>query len=72
MSERVYDQSFDFACAYIQTLPHVKKRDEFESDDEYEKYLDYRQELYFSEYMRSVNYAQNRFKEMDSKADEEN
>lgn len=72
MSDRIYNQSYDFACAYIQTLPHIKKREEFESDESFENYLDERQKTYFSEYLRTVSFSHREFKEMDTKGNDEN
>lgn len=54
----------EFAAAYIQTLPHIRKRDEFNSDDEFNEYLDERQALYFDEFFRASRYAMSEFQNM--------
>lgn len=47
----------DFAAAYIQTLPHAMKAEEFENDEAFEKYLENRRSNYFHEYLKSLEYA---------------
>ncbi|QYA32281.1 hypothetical protein KYI07_07760 [Macrococcus psychrotolerans] len=47
----------EFAAAYIQTLPHAMKAEEFENDEAFEKYLDDRRSMYFHEYLKTLKYA---------------
>lgn len=47
----------EFAAAYIQTLPHAKKSEEFDNDEEFENYLNYRRSLYFNDYLSTLAFA---------------
>lgn len=51
----------EFAAAYIQTLPHALKEEEFKSREEYIEYLDSRQRNYFHQFMRASIYANDEF-----------
>ncbi|MEZ2459343.1 hypothetical protein ACBR55_12250 [Salinicoccus roseus] len=62
----------DFAAAYIQTLPHARKEEEFANYEEFVEYLDNRQATYFREFLRASQYAHeevNRYK-VDDNEDE--
>ncbi|AUJ52930.1 hypothetical protein B2G94_10200 [Staphylococcus hominis subsp. hominis] len=47
----------DFAAAYIQTLPHVKDIEEFNSHADYWEYLKKRRNFYFDEYIDAIDFA---------------
>lgn len=57
MSEKINIRPAEFAAAYIQTLPHSRKTDEFENQEEYEKYMDERLEFYFANFVNAAFYA---------------
>ncbi|BGE82838.1 hypothetical protein [Staphylococcus petrasii] len=48
----------EFAAAYIQTLPHVKDREEFNSNADYWEYLKKRRRFYFNQYINAIEFAQ--------------
>lgn len=66
MSDRIIFNHGDFASAYIQTLPHARKEEEFESREDFLQYLDKRQENYFSHFMTAVIYAYEETQSMSS------
>lgn len=47
----------EFAAAYIQTLPHVKDIEEFNSHADYWEYLKKRRNFYFNEYIDAIDFA---------------
>lgn len=53
----------EFAAAYIQTLPHASKPDEFESREDFIDYMERRLELYFEHFVDAAFYADNRSKD---------
>lgn len=61
--EKVNFRPAEFAAAYIQTLPHSRKANEFGSKVAYESYMNERLELYFENFVDAAFYADNRSKE---------
>ncbi|PCF74475.1 hypothetical protein B4W74_00420 [Staphylococcus intermedius] len=59
-----------FAAAYIQTLPHSLKFDDFDTEQEYEEYLENRRETYFYEYLKSLEFANGLSKPRDEMTEE--
>lgn len=57
-----------FAQAYIQTLPHAKKPEEFETDEDYRSYLGSRFQNYLDEYVHIID----TLNDMSSKTNHEN
>lgn len=57
-----------FAQAYIQTLPHAKKSEEFETPEDYQYYLSSRFQNYFEEYVRIID----TLNDLSSNANQEN
>ena len=47
----------DFAAAYIQTLPHAKKVEEFNNDSDYLEHMKNRREAFFHQYLESIEFA---------------
>lgn len=70
MNNNISNQAFDFGCAYIQTLPHIKNLEEFETNEEYTEYLNQRREIYFNEYLDATSYAHEQFKNLQSRNDD--
>ncbi|ALN76015.1 MULTISPECIES: hypothetical protein [Staphylococcus] len=60
----------EFAAAYIQTLPHSLKLDDFDTDEEYKEYLENRRETYFYEYLKSLEFAKSFSKREDETIEE--
>ncbi|OEK70860.1 hypothetical protein [Staphylococcus equorum] len=60
MSEFVNYNAERFAEAYIQTLPHVSKPEEFDSEEDFVDYMDKRRELYFNHYLDAIDFANGR------------
>ncbi|HDH4242300.1 TPA: hypothetical protein PI328_000354 [Staphylococcus aureus] len=46
-----------FASAYIQTLPHAKKLEEFNNRSDYQEYLNKRRQFYFRQYIEAIEFA---------------
>ncbi|WP_199197756.1 hypothetical protein [Staphylococcus simulans] len=46
-----------FAAAYIQTLPHVKDIESFNSHADYWEYLKKRRQFFFDEYIKAIEFA---------------
>ncbi|MCD5140415.1 MULTISPECIES: hypothetical protein [Mammaliicoccus] len=46
-----------FAAAYIQTLPHAKTPEDFDTEDEFFEYMDNRRNSYFHQYLKSLEFA---------------
>lgn len=46
-----------FASAYIQTLPHAKKLEEFNNRSDYQEYLNKRRQFYFHQYIEAIEFA---------------
>ncbi|WP_436881767.1 hypothetical protein [Mammaliicoccus sciuri] len=66
----VSQQAFDFGCAYMQTLPHTKNHEEFDTNEAYSEYLNQRREIFFNEYLAAVSYAHEQFKELQTSNDD--
>lgn len=47
-----------FASAYIQTLPHAKKLEEFNNRSDYQEYLNKRRQVYFRQYIEVIEFAE--------------
>ncbi|MCG1138997.1 hypothetical protein K4T07_03775 [Staphylococcus epidermidis] len=47
----------EFAAAYIQTLPHAKDREEFNSNADYWEYLKKRRHFFFNQYIDAIDFA---------------
>ncbi|ADI98425.1 TPA: hypothetical protein ACHHRY_002500 [Staphylococcus aureus] len=60
----------EFAAAYIQTLPHALKLEDFDTDDEFKEYLENRRESYFYEYLKSLEFAKSFSKREDETIEE--
>ena len=54
----------EFAAAYIQTLPHAMKENEFDSREDFLEYLDHRQESYLHHFIKSAAYANDEFQKL--------
>lgn len=48
----------EFAAAYIQTLPHAKKLEEFKSRSDYHEYLKRRRHAHFIQYLEAIEFAE--------------
>lgn len=59
----------EFASAYIQTLPHADKIDEFNNRVDYQEYLDERRQHYFHQYLEAIEFA-NSFSKSSDTSDE--
>ena len=59
----------EFASAYIQTLPHADKIDEFNNRADYQEYLDKRRQYYFRQYLEAIEFA-NSFSKSSDASDE--
>lgn len=60
----------EFAAAYIQTLPHVKDIESFNSHADYWEYLKKRRQFFFDEYIKAIEFADSLGKSSD-KTDEQ-
>ncbi|MEY8600023.1 hypothetical protein [Staphylococcus shinii] len=60
MSEFVNYNVQRFAEAYIQTLPHISKPDEFDSEEDFVDYMEKRREFYFNQYLDAIDFANGR------------
>lgn len=60
MSKPIKFHAERFAEAYIQTLPHASKPEDFKSDDDYIEYMEKRRAAYFDYYLDNIEYAENR------------
>lgn len=47
----------DFAAAYIQTLPHAKKVEEFNNRSDYWDYMKKRRKAFFHQYLEALEFA---------------
>ncbi|HDY9572198.1 TPA: hypothetical protein RRN35_002304 [Staphylococcus argenteus] len=70
MSEGIKYYPSQFAAAYIQTLPHALRIEDFDTDDEFKEYLENRRESYFYEYLKSLEFAKNFSKREDETIEE--
>lgn len=57
MFENLQYKPKDFAAAYIQTLPHAKKLEEFNNRSDYQNYMKNRRKSYFYQYLESIEFA---------------
>ena len=57
MFENLQYNAKDFAAAYIQTLPHAKKIEEFNNRADYHDYMKKRRDSFFYQYLESLEFA---------------
>lgn len=57
MGEKYTNTDIQFASSYIQTLHYAKSREEFETENDYQKYLDDRKSAYYLEYLKAIIYS---------------
>jgi predicted outer membrane protein len=58
--DKVNFRPAEFAAAYIQTMVHSHKSNEFESFEEYSNYLDERMEYYYETFLEAAKFANDR------------
>lgn len=57
MFENLQYNAKNFAAAYIQTLPHAKKIEEFNNRADYHDYMKKRRDSFFYQYLESLEFA---------------